>query len=76
MEPPVAGETSKQAEERRSRNRLARDEWGAFLDARCARCDHVRFHVFHEEDPATSVEGPDYYADILDQLHPFEELPR
>ena len=74
MEPPVPGETAHEAAARRQRNRDARNDWALFLDARCAECGHARMHVDHETDPATSPEGPDYYADILDELHPF--VPR
>lgn len=72
-EAPVPGETKREAALRSERNRRARAEWERLADQRCAKCGHVRFHVFHEPNPATSPEGADYYADILDELHPFEE---
>lgn len=71
MERPYPSESTRDAQSRRARNRAARADWMRFLDARCARCGMARVHVTHETDPATSAEGPDYYADFLDQLHLF-----
>jgi hypothetical protein len=65
------GETPRERTQRQSRNRLARQEWEAFTDARCLDCGQVRFHVSHEMDPATSPEGPEYHADFAH--HPFRE---
>lgn len=71
MERPYQGERSRDAQERRRRNREARDAWEARWSARCAQCGHVRFHVSHEMDPETSPEGPAYHAEF--EHHPFVE---
>ena len=71
--PVVDGETAKEARLRRDRNRAENQAYWAWWSAICARCDQVRGHVYHEPNPATSIEGPDYYADFLDELHAFEE---
>ena len=74
MRPPVEGESSREARERRDLNRKDRAEWSRWIDMRCARCGEVRHHVNHEPNPETSIEGPDYYASFIDELHPFEEM--
>jgi hypothetical protein len=70
-EPPVPGETGREARARIERNRQARIAWNRASNQRCAKCGHTRFNVLHETDPATSAEGPYYFADFLDELHPF-----
>jgi hypothetical protein len=71
-EPPTVGESYREANERRRRNREARDAWWAYRDARCAVCGHVRFHISHELDPEHSPEGAEYHADFAH--HAFVEL--
>ena len=61
---PVPGETSREAVIRRDRNRENRMAWNDYLGDRCAYCRHVRFHVGHETDPATSPEGRAYHETI------------
>jgi hypothetical protein len=68
-EPPVPGETSREARERRERNRQVRADREHWDMARC-RCGLARVNVVHEMDPASAPEGPDYYADF--EQHPFE----
>jgi len=74
--PPVPGETTKEAVARRRLNRMRQGQWDLWTDQRCERCGEARLHVNHEPNPATSIEGPDYYADFLDELHPFVEPSR
>jgi len=73
-EPPVPGETPREADVRRARNRDSRDEWHRYIDTRCADCGMVRFHVSHEMDPEHSAEGPEYHAEFAH--HPFVEPVR
>ena len=73
-EPPVHGESAREAKERRARNRAARDERYALMDARCSVCGHVRGHVEHEMDPENSPEGAAYHADF--DHHAFVEVAR
>ena len=74
LEPRVPGEARGAAWRRQKRNRAARAEWLRVLEEPCARCGYARINVRHETDPATSPEGPAYYADMLDELHEFEPL--
>jgi hypothetical protein len=67
-------ETPQEARHRRYLDSKDADEWKWWAEAKCGRCGQVRTHVNHEPNPATSIEGPDYYADFLDELHPFEEV--
>lgn len=71
--PVLPGETPKEARRRRDLNRAERRAYWAWWSAICGRCGEVRGHVNHEPNPATSIEGPDYYADFLDELHEFVE---
>lgn len=65
------GETQTQQRDRSRRNKQRREEWFRFMEQRCSRCGLARINVRHETDPATSPEGPAYYADMLDELHEF-----
>jgi hypothetical protein len=72
QEPPVPGETRYQQQQRVARNRRARDQWAMYAAEICLRCGMARINVVHEQDPAAAPEGPDYYASLLHELHPFE----
>lgn len=70
---PEPGESTREATQRRHLNAKRRDAWRWLWDDRCA-CGQVRFHVTHEQDPENSPEGMDYFADMLDALHPFNPV--
>jgi hypothetical protein len=74
LERPVPGESSREARERRERNRLAREWWDDVWNDRCEVCGMVRFHVSHEMDPEHSAEGPEYHADFAH--HAFQGVVR
>ena len=72
---PQPGETPREAQQRRHTNHLVQGEWDLAAYAKCARCGMARINVVHELDPETSIEGPSYFADFRDELHPFEPKP-
>ena len=72
MEAKPPSETPAEGDARRLRNADKRAAWTRWVSARCRKCGYVRVNVIHELDPATAPEGPEYFADFLDQLHPFQ----